>query len=236
MPTTATALTDVSNERKSLGGANCSDTDSNAVDFIRNVAIGSPNPQNMASPREFCGVMAPSPLNPASSLVISEFRPSGQDNEFDDAVTIFNPTSAVIDLTGVKVKNQGPSDVTPELLFSFAAGASLEPGQSFLLISNLASNTSVADAVWAFKDIPDGQSGEVAIWIEDSSGTRLDEVLLDHSAGGPTGQLPPSPYYFLRSWVRTHNGCQDSGNHLSDFEFHFVPTDRNSSSPFEPCS
>lgn len=236
MPTTATPLTDVSNERKSLGGGNCTDTNSNAADFIRNVAIGSPNPQNMASPREFCSLVVTGVPNPASSIVISEFRPAGQDNPFDDAVTLFNPTPSAIDISGYQVKNQGPSDPTPELLHTIPGGTTLEPGQSFLLLSNLADNSSPADLVWSFKDLPDGQSGGVALWIENSSGTILDEVLVDNSAGGPMGQLPPSPYYFLRSWIRSHDGCQDSGNHLADFEFHFVPTDRNSSSPFEPCS
>ncbi|MEE9413772.1 MAG: hypothetical protein V3V01_00725, partial [Acidimicrobiales bacterium] len=147
-----------------------------------------------------------------------------------------NPTSLNIGVGGFSIKNQGPSDAIPELLYTFDAGTILAPGQSFLLMSNLATDTSAADATWAFKDIPDGQAGEVLIWIEDSGGTSQDMVSIDNSAGGPFSQLPPSPYYFLRSWIRTHDGCQDSGAHLVDFEFHFVATDRNSASPFKPCS
>ncbi len=234
----------LSNQRKSYGQGSCvdalTDPENNRIDFVRSLA---PEPQNTAT-IEPCAVVPEINPAPATGIVISEFRPNGFQNRHDDTLTIFNAGSTNQNIGGYQLASwnslindsnfNGIADPGEYDLLLTYPNRTLAPGERFRAsnIDATATTKATSDAIFT-TPIFDPFFGREQLVLLRPDGSVVDDVVI--GAAHPSGPLPFSTLHQHRSYIRKHNGCQDTGVHLNDFEYHFAALDLDSSNAPTPC-
>ena len=171
-----------------------------------------------------------------TSVVISEFRTRGTKGAEDEYIELYNPTTAVVDISGWKINVSNDSGNTSTRV-TIPASTILRSGQ-YYLIANSASN-GYSGIVPADLTYGQGITNAGGIALVKTDNTIVDQVGVGtgsvYKEGTPLSPLPTnSDQSYERKLGGNSDSCQDTNNNTDDFLI--VPSDpKNYSSQLSLC-
>jgi hypothetical protein len=168
--------------------------------------------------------------------VISEFRtigPLGADDEF---VELYNPTGAAVSIGGWMVLKSDSCALTFQTLATITSGATLQPGQHYLLAAS-GSNSSIPNADQTFSP---GIANDGGLALYSSSSGYIDQVGMCANTYFREGTtLSPLTIQSDQSYERKPGGdtaCVDTANNAGDFKLISPASPLNQASPAVMCA
>lgn len=155
---------------------------------------------------------------PATSVVISEFRTRGPNGAEDEYIELYNPTTAVVDISGWKI-NVSNDTGTTSTRATIPASTILRSGQYYLIVNS--STNGYSGIVPANLTYGQGITDAGGIALVRPDNTIADQVGVGASSaykeGTPVSLSPASNQSYERKLGGASDSCQDTNNNTDDF-------------------
>ena len=180
----------------------------------------------------------PPPNQNVTHVVISQFRTRGPNQGNDEFIEIYNPTSAIVNVSGWLIKASN-SNAFVETRFTFPANTQLNPGQHYLIGNNSAQGYSGSVAADQSYSTSITDDGGIALALPD--GTVIDQVGMSNGSAFKEGTvLAPLTTNEDRAYERKLGGsngnCIDGNNNVADFTVIAPSTPRDLASAAIICA
>ncbi|MDE3088446.1 MAG: LysM peptidoglycan-binding domain-containing protein [Chloroflexota bacterium] len=180
----------------------------------------------------------PPPSTQSTHVVISQFRTRGPRGGNDEFIELYNPTSAVMNISGWLIKVSNGSG-TVDTRVTISATIQLATGQHYLIANSSAdgySGSVTANQSYT-ADITD--DGGIALTMPD--GTVIDQVgMSSGSTFKEATVLAPLTTNVDRAYERKLGGssgnCYDANNNAADFYLQTPSEPRDAASAYIPCA
>jgi hypothetical protein len=197
-----------------------------------NTGTATATPTNTGTPTNTATATSTSSGTP-TGVVISEFRTSGPRGANDEFIELYNPTTAVIDISGWKISASNNSGNT-SVRATIPPSTILRSGQYYLV-----ANTAINDG-YNNLSLPPNLAYGVA--ISDNGGiallrpndTPVDQVGMHTNSAYKEGDILSPLSGTNESYERKANNCQDTNNNNNDF-VKTASSPHNYSSPLSLC-
>jgi uncharacterized repeat protein (TIGR01451 family) len=173
----------------------------------------------------------------ATNVVISEFRTRGPDGGNDEFVELFNPTNALVDISGWQIRASTASGSSTGNRYTMPGGTQIQSGQHYLIVGSTYSGT-VPGEIGAQLSSGTADEGGLALTLSDGT-TIIDQVGMSVATVYKEGiPLQPLTTDTNRSYERIMDAtgsCVDANDNSLDYFIRSPSDPQNLASPINTC-
>jgi len=174
----------------------------------------------------------------ATNVVISEFRTRGPDGGNDEFVELFNPTNALVDISGWQIRASTASgSSTTSNRYTMPGGTQIQSGQHYLIVGSTYSGT-VPGEIGAQLSSGTADGGGLALTLSDGT-TIIDQVGMSvdtvYKEGTPLQSLTTDTNRSYERIMDATGSCVDANDNSLDYFIRSPSDPQNLASPINTC-